>query len=153
MGFTSKLDGVQLKQNTPNVYTPILEYVVPAGVEVLFPKSQRIIAKLYNSAGNEIADDSELYWAYKKSSAVPYYKPLTHPIFYFELKNLSLADQMDVNKAIIIHVDEEIERRLGGRPGVKFGQDAVIALLLKSSDTVDWTQGSYVALPETRVRM
>lgn len=154
MGFSSKLDGVSLITNVPNVATPILEYIVPAGVEVLFPKGQRMIAKLYKDAAGtqEIDEDSKLYWAYKKSSAVPYWKPLTVPIFYVEFKNLPLNEQADLQKPILIEVDDAVAAAIAGKPGIKFGQDAVIALLLESPDQVDWTR-SYVSLPETRVRM
>ena len=154
MGFSSKIDGVTLSVNTANVFTPILEYVVPAGVEVLFPKVQRMVCKLYtNAAGTtEIDEDSQLYWAYKKSSAIPYYKPLTVPVFYVDFKNLSLADQADRDKQVIVEVDSAVAAALAGKPGARFKQDAVIALLLKSSDTVDWTK-SYIALPDTKVLM
>jgi len=154
MGFSNKLDGVVTLTNTANVFTPILEYTVPAGVEVYFPKFQRMVAKLFTDAAGstEIDEDSQLYWAYKKSSAIPYWKPLTIPVFYVEFKNLSLSDQADRDKQIMIEVDSAVEQALGGRPGVKFGQDAVLALLLKSPDTINWTK-SYVALPDTKVRM
>jgi len=154
MGFSSKLDGVTLSTNTANVFTPILEYEVPAGIEVHFPKVQRMVCKLYSDAGGstEIDEDSQLYWAYKKSSAIPYYKPLTVPVFYVDFKNLSLSDQADRDKQVLIEVDSAVEAAIAGKPGVKFKQDSVIALLLKSSDTVNWTK-SYVSLPDTKVRM
>ena len=154
MGFSSKIDGVTLSVNVANVFTPILEYVVPAGVEVLFPKAQRMVCKLYTDANGttEIDENSQLYWAYKKSSAIPYYKPLTVPVFYVDFKILTPSEQADRDKNVIIEVDSAVAEALAGKPGARFRQDAVIALLLKSPDTVDWTR-SYVALPDTKVLM
>ena len=154
MPFSSKLQGVERLTNVAGVYTPILQYVVPAGVEVLFPKVQRMICKLYTDAAGttEIDPDSELYWAYKKSTAVPTDKPLTVPVFYIDFANLALNEQADRDKQIPIEVDSAVEAALGGKPGVKVLQDSVIILKLKSPDTVDWTK-SYVSLPETKVRM
>ena len=154
MGFSTKISGVATKTNKPDVATPILEYKVPAGIEVLFPKVQRMVCKLFTDANGttEISEDSMLYWAYKKSEAIPYYKPLTTPVYYVEFKNLSLSDQADRDKQVIIEVDSAVEAALQGKPGAKFKQDSVIALLLESPDTVNWTK-SYVSLPDTKVRM
>jgi len=154
MGFSTKITGITLLTNKAEVPTPILEYKVPPGIEVLFPKVQRMVCKLFTDAGGttEINEDSMLYWAYKKSEAIPYYKPLTTPVYYVEFKNLDLSDQADRDKQVIIEVDSAVASALAGKPGARFRQDSVIALILDSTDVVNWTK-SYVALPDTKVRM
>ena len=153
MPLTSEDAYVNKLTNTPNVFTPVMVFTVPPAVEVIFPKTQPIVMKLYKSDGSEIDEKSKLYFAYKKPFSDHYIK-LTETKMYREFANLDLRDQRNRDSMIRLEMYDKIKAVLAtrGKAALKFTQDTEIALLLNSPDTVDWTKGSLVELPETKIR-
>lgn len=154
MAFGLHLIGVSTKTNTTGEFTPIIEYKVPAGNTVIWPKSTRQIMKLYDDNGDELPNRDELYWAYKLP-AEKTYTPLTEVFMYQKHKKMGLQDQSDVNKTPKIQMSVPAQNALraqGGKAGIVFAQDREIALFLDSDQTFDKDQDdNYIELPDVEV--
>jgi len=137
--FYLNLTGIELKQNVPNVETPILVYTVPAGGTVLFPRMTRILMKLYCTDGNEF-DKGDVFQFYYKTPAMKNEKPLTEHFTYHMFQVLDLKDQTDTAKTQTITLDSELMQKvayMGGEQGVRFTKDRQIILKVKSSKVFD----------------
>lgn len=152
--FTSEDPNVVKLQNVPHIFTPILRFTVPAGVVVEWPFITRMVAKLYNSNGEEIDEKSKLYWAFKKSDYFDHPEKLTETMLYRAFKNLGLNEQRSRDSHITVELVDKIKRFLAGagQDFLPFVQDNVIELYINSPNIVDWTQGSLVELPDVKIR-
>jgi len=147
MAFNSSLENSVTMSNTANVDSPIWKYEVPDSSVVDFPTKQPVQMKLYNSTGDEIADTSLVWFAVK----VPYKKipeAITKPLLYRWFKNLTPAQQADINTMIMMEADDKFM----DSPLIRIRQARVIYLYVDSPDVVDWTQGSYFNLEQTELR-
>lgn len=147
MPFNSDFDGAVKLTNTAGQDSVIWEYEVPVGAELHFPTKQPIEMKLYNSAGDEISDTSLVWFAVKRPhEKVP--RPITKPLLYRKLKNLTPAQQADINTQISIYAIDDYAYV----PEIIIKKKRKLLLYINSPDVVDWNQGSYFNLEETELR-
>lgn len=147
MPFNSDFDGSIKLTNVAGVDSPAWKYVVPDSSVVEWPVKQPIEMKLYNSSGAEIADTSLVWFAVK----VPYKKvpvPLTKPLLYRKFKNLTPAQQADINTMIFVEADDQFR----DSEVIRIKQKRVVYLMVNSPDQVDWSQGSYFNLEQTELK-
>lgn len=154
VNFTN-LEGVTLQTNTPNEFTPIIVYKVPAGALVNWPIETKIIMKLYATDGNEFNNKDELYFAFKLP-AEKTWTPLTEVFTYQKFKQMSISDQSDYTRTPKIRMSSAamnaIMARNPGAASITFPQDRQIALFVKSSKTFDTTNAeNYVELVDVEV--
>lgn len=154
MAFGLHLEGIELKKNTTDEFTPILVYQVPAGAEVIFPVVTRIVMKLYSSDGSELDNKDELYFAYKLP-AEKTWTPLTEVFTYQKFKLMSISDQSDYTRTPKIRLSQQAMNAMvlkGGGAGIRFPQDRQLALFVKTSKVFDPANPeNFLELPDVEV--
>jgi len=156
MAFGTHLEGITLQANTPNEFTPIVKYKVPAGATVIFPVTTRIIMKLYETGGAELDNKDEMYFAFKLP-AEKTWTPLTEVFTYQKFKQMTISEQTDYTRTPTIRMSTAAINAIRARGGadsnaIAFPQDREIALFLKSSKTFDTTNvENYLELPDVEV--
>jgi len=107
----------------------VLEFLVPEGAKYLLKNGAQLVAKLVDSAGNEIPSDSFLY-IYKKRAGEDGEVFLTK-MAYGPFFDLTPGEQRNDKYAKHTRVD------LGAVPGARFTEGDAIQIWVESSAVVD----------------
>lgn len=130
-------NNVSTEQNVTGEYSPIMVVDVPASrkYRISDNKDKRtpLMAKLYDSDGDEITADSELVIGFQAPGK---HVPKEHAFLpYNQFSELSVADQSDEAKQKNIQISFDT-------PFKDYYPDDKIVIMLKSDTQVDWSQGS-----------
>lgn len=135
---------VTVSSNVPNADSIIAKLTVPAGRVYKVADLTPLVLKLAKSDGAEISANSELYLGWQDPVSPEIHK--IGGVFLYEIfRNISLSDQFNVETSGVrtIQFDsEEMARAARGEICAATGltSDYKLVLVLKSADTVDWTQ-------------
>ena len=135
---------IEKKVNVANADSPIAVLKIPAGRVYRMQDGIPLVLKLVTSAPAEISRDSDVYIAWQGPVGKTIYqagRTMNYGIF----RRISISDQENINtqaRRLIEFDDEEIDRAQSGEVSLLTGltSDYKVLLMLKSADTIDWTQ-------------